>query len=259
METPTATHLPSSAPDESRPPRFTGRLIIGLAVIVVGVLFLLDAFDVPGIGDAWHYVRRLWPAVFLLIGVAKLTNSRSGGDYITASIWLLLGGLLLANNFNLISFDIWRAFWPTLLIIFGVGLVTRAADVRFRSRRARMRGEVSGAWTETGSRTNAIALLSGATRRLSSPDFQGGDATAIMGGCEIDLRQCSILTGPAVFDVFALMGGIDLYVPGDWTIRNEGIAILGAIEDNRKETAGNASKVLVLRGAAIMGGIEIKN
>jgi hypothetical protein len=48
-------------------------------------------------------------------------------------------------------------------------------------------------------------------------------------------------------------------VPGDWTIRNEGLALLGAIDDSRKETAGNPSKVLILRGAAFMGGVEIKN
>jgi predicted membrane protein len=258
MDTPTAGPLSTSAPDESRAPRFTGRLIIGLAIIVVGVLFLLDAFDVPGTGEVWHYVRRLWPVVFLLIGLTKLTNSRSSGDYIGAGIWIVIGSLLLANNFDLISFDIWRAFWPALLILFGVSMVARAADVRYVSRRARGQGGASGA-ADTGSRTSAIALLSGATRRLSSPDFQGGDATAIMGGCEIDLRQCSILSSPAVFDAFALMGGVELKIPGDWTVRNEGLAILGAIEDNRKETAGNPAKVLILRGAAIMGGIEIKN
>ena len=59
--------------------------------------------------------------------------------------------------------------------------------------------------------------------------------------------------------MFALMGGIELSVPGDWSVRNEGLAVLGGIEDSRKETSGNPNKLLVLRGQAIMGGIEIKN
>lgn len=256
MDAPTATQLSTPAPDESRPPRFTGRLIIGVAVIVLGVLFLLDAFDVPGIGDVWHYVGRLWPIVFVMIGVTKLANSASNSERVGSVIWLILGGLLLASNFDLITFNVWRAFWPLLLIVFGFSLMTRGR-VKFSGRWHGAPGAT--AWTDSGARTSALAILSGATRRMSSPDFQGGDATSIMGGCEIDLRQCNIITSPAEFDAFALMGGIELYVPGDWTIRNEGIAILGAIEDSRKETAGNPAKVLILRGAAIMGGIEIKN
>ncbi len=269
MDASSTTGLSGPAPEVSRPPRFTGRLVVGLTIIVLGVLFLLDALDVPGIGEVWHYVSRVWPVVFVLIGLVKLPNCRTPGQFIGCSIWILVGAVLLANNFDLISFNLWRAFWPTMLILFGVSLVVRATDRSpyRRWRRRRLRGPGVGLAddpgpagpTDTESRTSSFALWSGSTRRVATPDFQGGDATAIMGGCEIDLRQCNLASGPAVFDAFALMGGVELHVPGDWTVRNEGVAILGAIEDNRKETAGNPGKVLILRGAAIMGGIELKN
>jgi predicted membrane protein len=258
MEDTSAISPQSQIPEDSRPPRFTGRLVVGLTVIVVGVLFLLDALDVPGIGDVWHVVSRAWPAVFLVIGISKLAESRTSGERLTGVIWAVLGGLWLANNYDLITFNIWRVFWPALLIIFGFSIMTRARGVRFVHRMGGRNGGFSGV-ADAGARTSAFAIMSGATRRVASPDFQGGDATAVMGGCEIDLRQSNIVTGPATFDVFVLMGGVDLFVPGDWTVRNEGVALLGAIEDNRKETAGNPAKVLIVRGAALMGGIEIKN
>lgn len=258
MDATSGTNPQSLSPDESRRPIFTGRLIISLSIILVGVLFLLDAFNIPGIGDIWHYVRRLWPVIFILIGLSKLSNSRTPGEWIGCLIWFLLGTVFLANNFDLISFNIWRAFWPAMIIIFGISMLTRATSVRF-IHRVGYRSAGTGGAVDSTSRTSALAVMSTATRRVSSPDFQGGDATAFMGGCEIDLRQCNIVTSPAVFDVFALMGSIEVYVPGDWTVRNEGIAILGAIEDSRKETAGNPAKVLILRGAALMGGVEIKN
>jgi predicted membrane protein len=81
-----------------------------------------------------------------------------------------------------------------------------------------------------------------------------------MGGCEIDLRQAALPEGqPVVVDLFAMWGGIDLRIPGDWSVRNEAMAILGAVEDNRKEVSANPTRQIVIRGTAIMGGIEIKN
>ena len=235
-------------PDAGRPPRFTGRLVVGLAVIAIGLLFLLDAFGLPGIHDVWRLAGDWWPLLLILIGVTKLVNSWSGNERVSGLFWVTMGALLLAYNQGWIHFKVWNLFWPLILIMVGIRIVGRAV------------GGMSGRGAvELASRTHAFALLSGVTRRLSTQDFRGGEATAIMGGCEIDLRQCDITHSPAVFDIFALMGGIELCVPGDWSVRNEGLAVLGGIEDSRKETSVNPAKLLVLRGQAIMGGIEIKN
>jgi len=48
-----------------------------------------------------------------------------------------------------------------------------------------------------------IAVLGGVEHRNSSQDFRGGHASAILGGCDIDLRRASIASGPAILDVFA--------------------------------------------------------
>ena len=64
--------------------------------------------------------------------------------------------------------------------------------------------------------------MGGVKKASSSPDFEGGDITAIMGGAEIDLRQASIRGGPAVLDTFAMMGGIEIRVPDDWTVDLQG-------------------------------------
>ena len=261
MDTPSTSNPPITDPDTGYQPRFTGRLIVGLTVILVGVLFLLDALDVPGIGDVWRQVSRLWPVIFIIIGLTKLTSSSTNSGRLKSAIYLLLGAGLLANNYDLISVSVWRLFWPTIIIIFGVHMMTRGPRVRVGGRYRRGLGfpEPSTAPADTGAHSSSFAMMSSSSRRVFTPDFKTGDATAFMGGVEVDLRPSGILTGPAVFDVFALMGGIDLYVPGDWVIQNEGVAILGAIEDNRKEIAGNPSKVLIIRGFSIMGGVEIKN
>jgi predicted membrane protein len=79
-----------------------------------------------------------------------------------------------------------------------------------------------------------------------------------MGGVEVDLRQASIAQPEAVLDVFAMWGGVEVRVPGDWEVVNRGWAFLGGFEDTTHHSAGT-SKRLVVTGLAIMGGVEIKN
>jgi len=241
----TLTNPPAPTPEEVRPHRVTGRLIVGLTVVAFGVIFLLDAIGLVDASEVWRY----WPVIFVVIGVVKLFSGRSPKEKITGLIWLTVGGLVLAYQLDLIAFSPWRIFWPALVIIMGISIVSRAlSGSSYKS------GKL-----DVSNTTHAFALMSGIVRKHSTPDYRGGEATAVMGGVEIDLRQCDITSGPATIDVFALMGGIEIRIPGNWTVRNEGIAILGGIGDSRKETAGDPSKLLVVRGQAMMGGVELRN
>jgi predicted membrane protein len=72
--------------------------------------------------------------------------------------------------------------------------------------------------------------MGGFKRRITTPDFRGGEITAIMGGCDLDLRQSSI-NGVAVLNVFAMCGGITIKVPVDWTVELDGTPIMGGFEE----------------------------
>jgi hypothetical protein len=101
--------------------------------------------------------------------------------------------------------------------------------------------------------------MSGIERKNSSQDFRGGDATAVMGGCDIDLRGARIQGGQAIVDTFALWGGVGLKVPEDWRVSGEVIPLMGGFEDKTKPPAGEAKGHLIVRGIAIMGGVEVTN
>jgi predicted membrane protein len=107
-------------------------------------------------------------------------------------------------------------------------------------------------------RINGSAFLGGFSRGVSTQDFQGGSLTAMMGGCEIDLRNASMKSPEAVIDVFSFWGGIELKVPRDWTVMTEATPILGGIED-KTQPSPEASKRLIIRGMVIMAGVEVKN
>jgi predicted membrane protein len=105
---------------------------------------------------------------------------------------------------------------------------------------------------------SAMAILGGVSRGNNSRAFRRADLLAIMGGCEIDLRQAAI-NGEAVIDVFAMWGGIEIRVPEDWTVVSRVVPLMGGIVDKTRPPQGASAHRLVLRGCAFMGGIEIKN
>jgi predicted membrane protein len=158
---------------------------------------------------------------------------------------------MVLDRLDIIYFSVWD-LWPLVLVILGVSLIWRPSG-----RRMRFQGVVS---VDDSSKTiNALALMGGFKRANDSQDFQGGEATAIMGGCELDLRKASIQQGEAVMNLFSVMGGIEIWVPEDWKVVLHGVPILGGFEDKTHPTNAESNKRLVVRGYAVMGSVEIKN
>jgi len=79
----------------------------------------------------------------------------------------------------------------------------------------------------------------------------------VMGGCELDLRDCSI-NGDAELNVFAVFGGIEIRVPPDWSVSLHGMPIMGGFEE-KTATPPNNAKRLRVTGSVIMGGLEVRN
>jgi hypothetical protein len=104
-----------------------------------------------------------------------------------------------------------------------------------------------------------FAFMAGVIRKVRNAPFYGGNLTAVMGGIELDLRQAH-LPEDAVIELFAFWGGIEIWVPREWNVVNQGFALMGSIEDktgNLPQRPGQPR--VVLRGMALMGGVEIKN
>jgi predicted membrane protein len=224
-------------------PRMTPQLLFGLIIIAVGVLL---TFDRLGLIDARYYLR-LWPAALILIGVVKLWHARDGmGGAVGGFLFTVAGTWLLLERTEIIRLSFWD-LWPALLVFLG-GVLVWQALTRPNARRP----------VNSNQTVHAVAVMGGVARGNNSPAFRGGDVAAIMGGCEIDLRQASI-DGDAVLDVFALWGGIEIRVPEDWTIVLRVTPLLGGADDKTRPPQGVSRHRLIVRGVILMAGVEIKN
>ncbi len=228
----------------------TPQLLLGIIIIIVGVLFALDNM---GFLYARDYLR-FWPVFVIAYGIVRVVHPGGSRGRFAGIVWLFIGLALLFDTLNVFDFRIWDV-WPLLLILLGFGVIRRS----WAPRTAPSAQPGTDAPASAENVVSGFALMSGVRRTITSQDFRGGDLTAIMGGCEVDLLRASISGGTAVLDLFAFWGGIDIKVPQDWTVVVEGTPILGGFEDKTIQTPGSTSKRLVIRGVVIMGGAEIHN
>ena len=251
----------------------TPRIVFGLILFTLGVLFLLDRLDLVEMGRLWDY----WPLVFVGVGLGKVIQPvgapgrASGGVFIVIGVWWLLANLDVVEQNPVV-------LWPVVLIVIGGSMLWRALESSRHPAApavpppfpgalpAMPESAPSGSGSEpprpvydADATLNAVGVLGGVGRKSAARDFRGGSMTAILGGCEIDLRQASIASGEAVIDAFAMWGGVEIKVPRDWLVVSKGMPLLGGFVDSTAPPPAPTGKVLVVRGMAIMGGVEIKN
>ena len=84
------------------------------------------------------------------------------------------------------------------------------------------------------------------------------NAVAIMGGDEIDLREAEIEGGELTLNLFALMGGSNIYVPDSVEVETGGFSLMGGHEEIGSERPPRAGAPLIrIRVYTLMGGASI--
>ncbi|MEP7277832.1 MAG: DUF5668 domain-containing protein [Bacteroidota bacterium] len=267
-------------------PRHSGRIWGGLFLLFLGAVFFLreaDFFFFP----SWLFT---WPMILIAVGVyTGLKHNFRGAGWL---IPVIIGGIFLTDQFNS-GLDLHRFIFPAIIICIGLTMILRprkkgpygggwdnwGGPGRYRRNRdytqqapatnttppINITGDSTGntgfnAGFNRDDYFDITSILGNTQRVVTSKNFKGGDITCFMGGAEIDMSQADI-NGTVVLDVTAIMGGAKLIVPTNWEVKPEITNVLGGVEDKRQVQGKiiDFNKVLVLKGTAFMGGIELKS
>jgi hypothetical protein len=104
----------------------------------------------------------------------------------------------------------------------------------------------------------AFAILGGFSRKgdwVVPKDFT---AFAFMAGGEIDFREARFAEPVVTIHVIAIMGGIEITVPEDVTVRVTGIGIMGGFDHGASGSGAPGGPTIVINGLALMGGVEVR-
>ena len=108
---------------------------------------------------------------------------------------------------------------------------------------------------------NLYAIFGGVERKVTTDDFRGGHITAMFGGVDLNLRRAGMRAESAVVDISAIFGGVDIKVPPTWLVIVDGASIFGGFSDKSAQPAPDTPgiKRLFIKGAAVFGGVSVKN
>jgi hypothetical protein len=254
-------------------------LLVGLWITTLGVIFLLDQMGIIPAHVSFQFV---WPAILIVAGLAVVFSTHSAGRF-WGAILLAWGAVSLSNELGFLHVRI-GSLWPIFLIAAGLWMLFHSSG-RFghgpgwsgwqdwgehvRQSVHAAADSVSGAaaGVQTGgaesddSTFEHSALLSGFRRRITSQHFKFAKISAVLGGFQLDFSRADMDGNQAVLHIDAVFGGGEIRVPDTWRVNIQATSVAGAFVDETypRPDAPTPGKLLIVRGAAIFGGVNIKN
>lgn len=233
------------------------RVVAGLIIIAAGVALLFRNTGYLQLPD-WLFS---WPMILILVGVySGVKHNFQNNSWI---ILMAIGGFFLLERF-MPEIHLKPVFWPIIIIGIGILFILRAGKKNDMPKGPNDqlfdKDWNNAATADTSNFIKIDSVFSGVNRKILSKNFQGGKVSCVFGGAAIDLSQADI-SGNILLKMDAVFGGIKLIVPPNWTLHNEIEGVFHNVEDKRKYNGviTDQGKVLVLKGSAVFGGVEIRS
>lgn len=227
-----------------------------LIPMVIGVIFLIDRFDM-----GFNLHRFIFPAILICIGLTLILRPKHGSGW---DNWGG-GGRRYRRNRNHPQQNYTGNTSISTTTPASTTTGTSDSNTQQSTGYTGTRGSdyIKADQYYTSHAEDYIditSVLGNSQRVVVSKNFKGGDVTCFMGGAEINLTQADI-TGSVMIDLTTVMGGVKLIVPPNWEVKSEISTVLGGVEDKRQVQGKiiDFNKVLVLKGTAFMGGIELRS
>lgn len=222
------------------------RILWGVALILVGGIFALNALGVTQIDiffDGWWTLFIIVPC---LIGVFSET------DKLGNIIGLGIGVFLLLCCQDVIDFGmLWKLVVPAIIVIIGLKLVLTAI-FGDKATKILVQSRQSGSNVKSG-----CATFSGQDMNFNGEKFEGAELNAIFGGIKCDLRN-AIIEKDCAITATGIFGGIDIYVPDGVNIKVSSNSIFGGVSEKKHNPHIDGAVTIYINATCIFGGVDIK-
>ena len=221
-------------------------LLWGIVLIVIGIIFGLNALDIADINiffDGWWTLFIIVPCFIDLFTEDEKTGSIIG---------LVIGVCLFLCCQEILDFEIiLKLIVPVILVIIGVSLIFKD------TMKTKIKEEINKLNKKNPNSNEYCAMFGSQNINFSQEEFKGCELNAVFGGIKCDLTD-SIIKNNAVINASAIFGGITIYAPEDVNIKVVSSSVLGGVSDERKVKAKDSKTTIYINASCIFGGVEIK-
>jgi Cell wall-active antibiotics response 4TMS YvqF len=243
---------------------------IGVLFLIIGGVFMLRYL---GLGiPTWVFSWKI-----ILISIGLFIGLKDG---FRGPTWIILVGIgsifLLDNIFP--DLDLNRLILPVIFIGIGLSLVFRPKRFINTDQQGFGTGVSNKEYTSseriqtsanegiivqdkgTDNVLNIVSIFANIRKIILTKNFRGGEIVCIFGGAEINLSNADIQQSVYI-ETVNVFGGTKLYIPNNWEIKSEVVAIFGGVEDKRRFPSITVvpDRTLILKGFCMFGGLEIKS
>ena len=220
-----------------------------IPLIVVGLTWQLRNLEY--ISSQVSHIIISWQSLLIYIGVIHLFRKR----YVGGLLEIFIGCIFMLPLAGVLEYDWFHLNWPIFLIL--VGLFVLLSPYLRRNvyhHESNVSYSCEEGYVETTNYFGSVKQI------VLDPIFKGARISNTFGGTVIDLRR-TVLDAPETYiDIECTFGGIEIYLPSNWSLLIKSTAVLGGCEDKRFPTEMiDNGHVLIIRGNVTFGGVVFKS
>ena len=246
---------------------FGGKFLIAFLLVISGIL--LFARNMGWMTEELFSLVVSWYSLFIVLGIYAMVRRH----FISGIALLLIGAYFLLGGLACLPENSQAMVWPLALVLGGILFLVKARKrERWMDRHCGFR---PGPWNRGRMNMNDFSeqqndssdgflhsdnSFTGMRHVVLDEIFKGGNIRTVWGGTIIDLRHTHLAPGETYIDLDCNCGGVELYVPTDWSVSIKCDAFFGGCEDKRWQNKNiDKERILVIRGKISFGGLVIKD
>jgi len=230
-------------------------ILIAAAIIAVGFMFLGKNLGIVPYGIFRIFIS--WQMLLIVLGLSSLISGKHTGGAVLVGVGLFF----LVPRLTGVGFAWIGTYWPLLIILVGVILILKV----FRPDRHHYHGHNKKFSSDTSYTTedgfvNSHISFGSVNQIVLDPVFKGARISNNFGGTILDLRRTSLSAPETYIDIDCSFGGVEIFVPYNWTVKTE-LRNFFSGSDDKRYAAGTTTDLehkLIIRGNVSFGGVEIK-
>ncbi|HHT24700.1 MAG TPA: cell wall-active antibiotics response protein [Clostridiaceae bacterium] len=226
------------------------RIIWGVALVLVGIIFALNAL---GLTDISIFFKGWWTLFIIVPSVVGLLSQR--GKF-GSLIGLMIGVALLLSAQGILDFAlVWKLFIPIIIILIGLKMIFKSTFNKNTNEKIK---ELKHNSTST---TKDTAAFSAHKIDYGGQIFEGVTLDAVFGSITCDLSN-AVIEKDCVITASVVFAGIDIKTPDYVKVKIDSNAIFGGVTDKRIKTEYQKNQpdnavTLYVEATCIFGGIDI--